>query len=194
MTFGYRRCFMHWISIFLIALASNLDNLGIGISYGMRLTKIPAFSNMITTLITMLGTFISMTIGEYISRYIIDSVANMLGASVIIAIGIWTLAGTIRKYDLEHAADINHKKVISIKESFTLGVALALNNLATGIGAGATGLSPLWTTLTVGLFSLLFIGTGSRIGQVVARTWFGRYSIVLSGIILISIGIYEMIA
>jgi putative Mn2+ efflux pump MntP len=27
---------MHWISIILIGLASNIDNLGIGVSYGTR--------------------------------------------------------------------------------------------------------------------------------------------------------------
>jgi putative sporulation protein YtaF len=202
---------MHWISILLIAFASNLDNLGIGISFGMRLTKIPIMSNIIIAIITMMGTFISMTLGEYVTRFLPESGANILGAAIIIAIGIWTIAATFRKRDLElgadkasnsivgvirnpSTADIDQNKVISFKESFTLGIALALNNIATGIGAGATGVSPLWTTVAAGLFSILFIGIGSKVGLIIARTWFGRYSIIISGILLISIGIYEMIA
>jgi putative sporulation protein YtaF len=202
---------MHWISILLIAFASNLDNLGIGISFGMRLTRIPIMSNIIIAIITMMGTFISMKMGEYVTRYIPESAANMLGAAIIIAIGIWTIAGTLRKQDLDlganetsnnivgvirnpSSADIDQNKVISFKESFTLGIALALNNMATGIGAGATGVYPLWTTIAAGLFSILFIGTGSSVGLIIARTWFGRYSIIISGVLLISIGIYEMIA
>jgi putative Mn2+ efflux pump MntP len=48
------------------------------------------------------------------------------------------------------------------------------------------------TTIVAGLFSLLFVGYGSQIGYMIARTWFGRYSNVTSGIILILIGVYEM--
>jgi putative Mn2+ efflux pump MntP len=61
---------MHWISILFIALASNLDNLGIGISFGIRSIKISTVSNGIIAGITMAGTYLSMTIGELISRYI----------------------------------------------------------------------------------------------------------------------------
>jgi putative sporulation protein YtaF len=201
---------MHWISILFIAFASNLDNLGIGISFGIRSLKITAVSNVIIASITMAGTYLSMTIGELISRYISRFAANILGASMIIVIGIWTVAGSLRVRSSEQivqnikgltgvirnpsTADIDHNNVISTKESIALGTALALNNMATGFGAGATGVSPLWTTIVAGLYSLLFIGYGSQIGHTIARTWFGRYSNVTSGIILILIGVYEMIS
>jgi putative sporulation protein YtaF len=202
---------MHWISIILIAFASNLDNLGIGITFGIRSTTIPNKSNGIIAAITMLGTYISITMGEFVSRYLHESVANIGGAAIIIAIGIWTVAGSLRNKELEltesrtssnmvdvilnpSTADTDGNKVISLKESLTLGLALALNNMATGFGAGSTGVSPLWTTVMAGLFSLLFIGVGSRVGSVISRTWFGRYSVVIAGILLISIGLYEMIA
>lgn len=38
---------MHWLSIIIIGLASNLDNLGIGVSFGARSTRITPFSNLI---------------------------------------------------------------------------------------------------------------------------------------------------
>jgi putative sporulation protein YtaF len=201
---------MHWISILFIAFASNLDNLGIGISFGIRSIKISAVSNAMIASITMAGTYLSMTIGEFISRYISGFAANLLGASMIIVIGIWTITGSLRVRSSEQIvpngkgltgiirnpskADIDHNNVISSKESIALGTALALNNMATGFGAGATGVSPLWTTIVAGLFSLLFVGYGSQIGYSIARTWFGRYSNATSGIILILIGVYEIIS
>jgi putative sporulation protein YtaF len=191
---------MHWVSILFIAFASNLDNLGIGISVGMRLTKIPVTSNVIIALITMMGTYVAMTLGQFISRYLPMSMANMLGAAIITAIGLWTVAGTLRRNVKSNLDDglpglsRSASKMISTKESFTLGLALALNNMATGFGAGATGVSPVWTTIVAGIFSLLLIGVGSKIGLLIVRTWFGRYSVAVSGILLILIGIYEMIA
>jgi putative sporulation protein YtaF len=201
---------MHWISILFIAFASNLDNLGIGISFGIRSTKIPILSNAMIAGITMAGTYLSMEMGLFISGYISDNAANLIGATLIIMIGMWTIMSSLRNKSKEQVnpkgssligmirnpavADVDHNNVISLSESFTLGTALALNNIATGIGAGATGVSPLWTTLIAGLFSLLFVGYGSQVGHLIARTRFRRYSNFTAGILLILIGIYEMIA
>ncbi|SFK83059.1 putative sporulation protein YtaF [Paenibacillus sp. 1_12] len=201
---------MHWISIIFIALASNLDNLGIGISFGIRSTKIPALSNGIIAVITMLGTYVSIALGDYVTEFISGFAANLLGACMILIIGIWGLISSWRAklpeppasdspnlIDVIHhpsTADIDLNKVISWKESLTLGLALALNNMATGFGAGATGVSPLWTTLAAGLFSILFIYGGTRLGFMAAKTWVSQYAERIGGILLIVIGIYEMIA
>lgn len=201
---------MHWISVLLIAFASNLDNLAIGISLGVRSTKIPAYSNGIIAGITMAGTYLSMNAGAFISEFISEKTANLLGAAVIVIIGAWSAATSLRSKttrrttsddrDLVHVirnpddADVDHNQVISLKESAVLGMALALNNMATGLGAGATGVSAMWTTIAAGVFSLFFIKFGSEFGLTVARSWFGRYSEMVAGILLLLIGLYEMFA
>ncbi|MDB4868392.1 MAG: mntP 4 [Cohnella sp.] len=139
---------MHWVSILFIAFASNLDNLGIGISVGMRLTKIPVTSNVIIALITMMGTYVAMTLGQFISRYLPMSMANMLGAAIITAIGLWTVAGTLRrnvKSNLDdglHGTSRSASKMISTKESFTLGFALALTIWQPDLERGRQGYLP----------------------------------------------------
>ncbi|MCU6795004.1 sporulation membrane protein YtaF [Paenibacillus sp. WQ 127069] len=202
---------MHWISIIFIALASNLDNLGIGISFGIRSTRIPALSNGIIAVITMLGTYVSVTLGEYMTAYMPGFAANLLGAFMILFIGVWGIVSSRRRaqapepsaagghslIDVIHqpaTADVDLNKVISWKEALTLGLALALNNMATGFGAGATGVSPLWTTVAAGLFSIVFISCGTRIGLMAAKTWVSQYADLIGGILLILIGIYEMVA
>lgn len=167
-------------------------------------------SNCIIALITMVGTYLSMTIGEIIAFYMSEFVANLLGAMLISGIGLWTIIDNWRKGGTEtpvshretssdpirnpYAADVDKNNIISMKESVALGVALAMNNIAIGIGAGATNVSPLLTTMFAGLFSLIFIGFGSKVGYVMARTWFGKYSGIIGGVLLFLIGIYEMIA
>lgn len=199
---------MHLISVLLIALVSNLDNLAIGISLGIRSTKIPALSNVIIAVITMAGTYLSMNAGEFISGYISSKSTNLLGAAIILVIGAWSIVNSLclrntqssdsddheHVYSNRRPADANvfHKHVISIKESAGLSIALALNNLATGLGAGATGISPIWTTIAVGVFSLLFIGYGSKFGITVAKSWSVSNSKIVAGILLILIGIYEL--
>ncbi|MEK5438222.1 MULTISPECIES: hypothetical protein [Paenibacillus] len=46
---------MHWLSIIIIGLASNLDNLGIGVSFGARSTRITPFSNLIIAVLSILA-------------------------------------------------------------------------------------------------------------------------------------------
>ncbi|WP_442603673.1 sporulation membrane protein YtaF [Paenibacillus sp. KN14-4R] len=200
---------MHVISILLVAFASNLDNLGVGISFGMKSTRIPFFSNLMIAFITMTGTFISMIMGEFLSQYVSETFANIAGASIIALIGlqtIWTslrpkkvLDTTKESSDLASVirhpinADSDHNLTISWKESLALGLALALNNIATGIGAGATGISPLWTTISAGIFSFIFVGGGVRIGCKISKTRLGSYSNLIAGIVLVGIAIYEVL-
>jgi putative Mn2+ efflux pump MntP len=69
-----------------------------------------------------------------------------------------------------------------------LGVALALNNVGTGIGAGVAGLSPVATTLLAGVLSLLFIGGGSKAGTVLGQLGRAGPAQRMSGLILLGLG------
>ncbi|WP_200759731.1 manganese efflux pump [Effusibacillus dendaii] len=199
---------MHWLSIVLIGLASNLDNLGIGVSFGMRTTKIPFISNLIIAIISMIATSLSLLLGEYFSGFVSSMVANFVGGILIVMVGVWSIWSDIHKSRAGTAspeegpiihiirkpsdADINQDHVISCKESVTLGLALGLNCMTSGFGAGISGVSPVWATISVGLFSLLTIALGVRMGDRIAHTWFGRYSNLCAGLLLIGIGFYEI--
>ncbi|MBS4214563.1 manganese efflux pump [Bacillus sp. FJAT-49825] len=83
--------------------------------------------------------------------------------------------------------------MISVKESILLGFALAINCLVMGLGAGITGLSPVLTTNSIGLFSVLSIWSGVKLGGEICGMNVGKYSNFVAGILLIMIGVYEMI-
>jgi putative sporulation protein YtaF len=199
---------MHWLSIIGIGLAANLDNLGIGISFGTRSIKIPFLSNLIICILSMASAFLSITLGSFISSYIPHSIANISGGLLIILMGIWGMKDEITTRPQAHQkdkanellsllnnpskADLDGNKILSWKESIALGIALALNCLASGFGAGVTGLSPLATTLSIGIFSLITVYFGVRTGQQIAQTWLGKFSNAIGSILLIMIGLYEI--
>jgi putative sporulation protein YtaF len=209
---------MHIISALFVGLAANLDNFGVGVSYGVQKIRIPFLSNFFIAVLSGLVTFIAVLAGHLLSHYI--SVANILGASLIILIGIWV---AFHKSNVEHnlpaaipamkiysisikplstivkitknpsLADIDANGFISSKEAMALGLTLALNCIATGIGAGLTGLTPLPLAVSVGLFSMLSISSGYWTGWKTASNHFESYSQILSGVLLILIGIYELL-
>jgi putative sporulation protein YtaF len=200
---------MHFLSILLIGLAANLDNLGISVSYGLRSTKIPFISNLTIAVVSMIFAYLSIIAGKFISIFISIGIANFVGGLIIIGIGVKCVVDSFSvksassevKIDSNYAhvishpvsADVNQDKVISVKESIFLGFALAINCLVMGLGAGITGVSPILTTLSIGLFSLLSIWCGINLGNKICGKNIGKYSNLVAGILLILIGIYEMI-
>jgi putative Mn2+ efflux pump MntP len=75
-----------------------------------------------------------------------------------------------------------------VRDALVLGVALALNNIASGVPAGAAGMSPILTTGLAGLLSLLCVGGGARLGSALARRVARRYAPALAGVMLIAVG------
>ncbi|MFC7394515.1 manganese efflux pump MntP family protein [Scopulibacillus cellulosilyticus] len=189
---------MHWITIIVVGLAANLDNLGIGLSYGVKKTKIPFMSNLIIAILSMVVTYISVVAGDFASQYIPPYLANLLGSFLLCLIGMWTLISNqpIRSSSIENPekVDWDHNNVISWKEAVYLGMALSLNCLASGIGMGANDISAIWATFSIGLFSLITIGIGSHFGYSLTKTFIGKYSTIVSGSLLILIGLYEIFA
>lgn len=201
---------MHWLSILFIGIAANLDNLGIGVSYSLKSTRIPFISNLLIAIVSMAAAYLSIAAGALISHFISITIANFIGGIILIFLGIKCIVECLKKeQEISHVVvhsnsnfskvikepdslDLNNDKVISWRESFLLGLALAINCLAIGFGAGFTGVSPILVTISIGIFSVLSIACGALVGDKLAGTRVGKYSNMAAGILLCLIGIYEV--
>ncbi|MBV9336220.1 MAG: manganese efflux pump [Solirubrobacterales bacterium] len=191
---------MRLLPAVLIAVVSNLDNLGVGVALGIRGTKVPPIPNLIIAAMTMAGTAAAMTSGRALSRLIDPSTAASLGAVIIIAVGALSLlAALFAGRAPSHAPRVleseslrrrgNGGKTISYREALELGVALSLNNIGSGVGAGIAGIPPLATTALAGAFSLLSIGGGSWAGRPLRGLLLGDRAPLASGVALMAVGI-----
>ena len=185
---------LHLLITLLLALSSNLDNLVVSISYGTRKINIPFASNLLIAVITGSATLAAMLAGKFISGLIHPWYANYIGAMLIVFSGIRIFINeTLRTCEYDAPIKyIDSRGTISLKDGFLLGLALTVNNLANGIGAGMTGLSHILTPLFVAAFSLISIWLGLKIGY----NCFSRLPVILagpaSGLLLILIGLFEM--
>lgn len=203
---------MHFLSALLFALSANIDNFTVGIAYGIKKIRIQLLSNLLIALITATGTFVSMTIGLMVSRILSPGVANAAGSVILILIGIWVMKDFFRgtrinkrpKKDIDlpacseflkepERADRNHSGTIDLKESLVLAWALTINNFGLGIGASITGLNIYITVGCTFLFSILSISLGYMVGKSCLSAFLGKYSSLVSGMIIILLGIYELI-
>lgn len=164
---------MQWITIILLGFAANLDNLGIGLAYGVKNTKIPFTSNLTIAVISMVVTFTAVLAGGTISEYISPITANVMGSLLLCCIGVWTLFSQTSRSSksIQNPAliDTDGDQIVSMIEALTLGIILSANCLAVGIGMGANGLSTSWSVLSIGLFSFLTIGLSSYFGSLLSE-------------------------
>lgn len=87
----------HFISLLALALALSLDGFGVGITYGLRRTKIPLLSIVVISICSGLVIGLSMQVGVLLSHVVSPDVASIVGAVILIGIGAWSLLQLIRK-------------------------------------------------------------------------------------------------
>ena len=188
---------MQWILIIFLGIAANLDNLGIGLAYGIQKTRIPIRSNVTIALISMGVTYAAMIAGDNITAFIPIQTADILGGLLLCGIGIWMLCQPkfqqTNPFEDATVADMDGNRIISIRESIPLGFVLAANCLATGFGMGVSGNSVIGTMMSVGFFSFITIGVSHHFGRRLANTWVGRFPAAIAGGLLILIGFVELV-
>lgn len=96
----------HFISLFVLAFAVSLDGFGVGITYGLRRTKIPLLSIAVISLCSGLVIAVSMQVGVLLSRFVSPDVASVVGAVILIGIGGWSLLQLVRKKSKD-SAEVN---------------------------------------------------------------------------------------
>ena len=195
-------------SIFLIGIASNLDNAGVGIAYGIRKIRISWFNNFIIAFLGFIY-FISWIFGNWIALFISEFTANLIGAIVLGIIGVFILCqpflgqrNTVGSKDGNvligilrdpEKADFDGSKTISFSEAIVLGIALSINNIAGGFDAGVTYLN-LWLTATIsGVFSFICISSFAYVGKRFLAEYLGKWATVIAGVLLILIGIDQLL-
>ena len=209
------------LSILLLAVSSSVDNLGAGISYGLRNICIPLLLNLLIAVFNSSGTLCSMLFGKIISRVLRPDTADLLGALLLIAIGTWILhtgsgkktTSTVYSPGLPEktphlkktfiprlfavlndpfAAGILCNDTVRTKEGLVLAAALTLSNISTGLGAGLIGFNPWLTTAAVFVCSVFAISLGTNIGGRTSALTIKGIAEKASGLLLVFIGLYEL--
>jgi putative sporulation protein YtaF len=187
----------------VIAVTSNLDNLAVGVALGTASVRVPASANVLIAVITMTGTAAAMGLGYALARELLGSSAHMLGGVALIGIGTSMLAAAAGPVigkrrtargrldllsDALSAVGRGDGGALTRREALVLGVALALNNVASGIPAGAVGISPVLVSALAGGISLLCVGGGAWLGGATLQRVAGRNASALGGALMVMLG------
>ena len=196
----------------LLSLSTNIDNFAVGIAYSVKKSTTSFPANLLIASLSGISTFTSMSVGDWINRFLSPNIAHELGSGILILIGfitIWDILKKKFKFSLEeqgnnreikiyHSCEDNrttnvgqNRQIISLREALLLGLALTITNLGTGIGAGIAQLDLALTSCLSFFSSLLTIGGGFLLGNLVTSRFSGSRLEFISGILLIGLGLYE---
>lgn len=185
--------------VLLIGVASNLDNLGVGVAYGTLGIAIPPGPNLLIALIALGETLLAASLGRLVAHLLPAALADGLGAAMIVAVGVWILRGGPGSEGgladlMRHpqAADRDGSRSIGLGEAAFLGQALAMNNVFQGVGAGLMGLPP-WAVATTGAgFSYLCTWGGAAGARSLGSRRLGRWTRLAAGALLILVGLNQL--
>ena len=197
---------MQLLSPVLFALSSSLDALLLGISYGIRGMSILLWQNLLVSLITLLGTCLSMGFATLLLPVLPD-LASLIGGIVVILLGVYymTKAFFYRLWqnhlmktgacpELEKSSTTTRVEPQKfIREILLMGAVLSLNNIGIGFSAGIAGLPFLSTAIATLFFSVFFLFLGNKLGQSRLFRFAECFSEPLSGALLILLGIFQLL-
>ena len=199
---------MQFISSLLFALSANIDSFIVGMSYGIKKSDISLLKSTIISLVTLVGTIAAILMGTEISQLLPASCTVGIGCALLIGLGLYYilkalfgfLKNKIRKTEVktnEHVsapADQETKTaLLTLKEGLFLGLALSINNFGMGIGASITGLRLVPTAVISLVVSVIFLYAGNFIGKTKMPRISDQTADIISGLILVGLGIYELI-
>ena len=183
-----------FINSLLLAVASSIDSLGIGITYGLKNTKISFWSTFILFCISFGISIFSLLLGNFIKKFFSDIIINFFGSGLLIVMGFWAFLQAM-KNDCKNF-DFDNSKFIDCKEACILGFALSLDSFCIGISGSMADINLSLFPFLVSAFQLIFLSLGSYLGinirnfcKLPSNIWS-----IISGLLLIFIGFLRFIA
>jgi putative sporulation protein YtaF len=198
-----------WIlSSVMFGISSCLDAFILGMCQGIRGIHIKISANIAISLLTVLGTSLSVIFGGRLLTFIPAHAAGWFGGLTLIAYGIFY----IMKFMIKAIKKCINHKVFTQKISYEqceacktccahstpgfvliYGISLSMNNIGIGLGAGIAGLKLVPAALSTLFFSVIFLYTGNNFGRSRLSFFLGEAAEPLSGLLLLALGVWEII-
>lgn len=181
---------MALVSSLIFACSVNIDAFLVGMSYGIRKIRITVPQNLLISLISFAGTFLSLFLGRQLFFFLPPSLTKHVGSVILSGLGIFYIIKSFRNRNSDlHTESLT--VTLPLREILLLGSALSLNNIGIGIGASFSGVLLAPTAAMTFLTAVLFLFAGNHLGSAPLLRLSNRYADLVSGVMLIALAIYS---
>jgi putative sporulation protein YtaF len=190
----------------LIALTNSIDSLGAWIAFSVKGIRISSLHNLWISLLIFAVSALSALLGGLLPGAVGAGACAWIGMGLFTAMGAWFIAeplirrrrkrrdgGIAGILENPEEADLDRSKVIDFKEATLLGAALSINNAGGCFSAGAIGLNPWLIGALSAAISFGALWVGRRVSALFVKYSLGDAASVVSGAILVLIGIFQVL-
>lgn len=190
----------------ILAISSSIDSFGIGITYGIKNTKISLSGKFILFFISFVISVLSIKFGNIIKDIFSEFITKLIGSCILILIGIFICFESLKKDNKRKksefnifknpiSSDLDKSNTIDSKESILLAIALSLDSFCIGIGGSIVGINGALFPVFISVFQLIFLNLGIFFGIKIYKVCTIPENVwsVISGVLLIIIGIFKLI-
>ena len=185
--------FSMFLDYIILSISSSMDSIGIGITYGIKKTKIKIDAMVILWIISFIVTISSVLIGKMLIHVLPIKIVKLFGSVILICIGINTIIKI--KSQSFNSYDKDCSNIIDEKEAIALGIAMSLDAFGIGISTNIISNNIMIFPLLVSFQQIIFLNLGNLIGKKIINitklpSWIWQ---LIAGIILIIIGLFREI-
>ena len=195
---------MQLVPSLLFGVSASLDALLVGVSYGVRGVRIRLWQNTFISLVTLLGTCLSISFGSILVPLAPPMISSYAGSLILSILGIYYIAKWLLSFTGQQKPDhlLDQKQsalktaeqprsCLTIAEVLFLSLSLSVNNLGIGLSASLTGLTLVPAAAATCLCSVLFLLTGNLLGQSRLLRLIGDLADPISGLLLIGLSLIQ---
>ena len=179
----------------LLALSASIDALSLGITYGIKKTKMSKAANILIFIIVFCCTTIAIILGHFLSVFFSPNFSVLLGSSLLIMLGLYNIYKGIKKTNTFINFDVDDSNYIDNKEAIAIGLAVAVDASCVSIGAGIIGYISFILPVFMAIFHTFFVNCGNLVAKCAVQRLNLPSNVlsVISGMLLVLIGVWRIL-
>lgn len=179
-------------SAVLLGIATNLDNLAIGLGIGLEGKKLPFLSNLVIAASSALASYFGCVLAVFCAG--LGPWIKYLGGGLLVLLGLWPLFH--RKTPGEEEKPLakgGDGPRLGLGRTLILAVTLALNCIPASFGAGMAGAYPWQMAAAIGAGSFLAVGAGCWAGRYTHAHLSGDWLDKAAAVLMVLLGVFELV-
>lgn len=186
-------------STLLFGLAANVDNVAVGIAYGIKRRRIRWAQNLLVAVVTTVITLVALAAGRQIREVLPPNLPNMLGGVLLVSLAAWSIfrerTGAVNR-SAKPLSRFAQRTSVGVGESLFLAGTLSINNIGLAIAGGIGGVGYAPAAASIFCLSIVMLALGQAIGtssirlrwapQVLRYSMGGNAVLALAGILMLA--------
>ena len=179
----------------LLALSASIDALSLGITYGIKKTKMSKTANILIFIIVLCCSTVAILVGHFLSLLFSPTISVLVGSSLLIMLGLYNVYKGVKNSNIFINFDVDNSNYIDNKEAIALGLAVAVDASCVSMGAGIIGYISFILPIFMAVFHTFFVNCGNFVAKsIVEKLNVPSNTLsILAGILLILIGTFRIL-